>query len=106
MRSKLLFGAILKFISGVLLVGILIFLPAGSFDYFGGWLLMCILFVPMFAAGIVMLIKSPDLLRSRLSAKEKLKEQGTVVKLSGLMFALGFVVAGLGHRFGNIKLDL
>ena len=97
---KLFIEAIAKFILGVVLVGVLIFLPAGTLHYGGGWLLMGILFVPMFAAGLVMLAKNPDLLRSRLDAKEKQKEQRLVVKLSGLMFLAGFVVAGLGVRFG------
>ena len=97
---KLFAEAIAKFILGVVLVGVLIFLPAGTLHYWGGWLLMGILFVPMFAAGLVMLAKNPDLLRSRLDAKEKQKEQQLVVKLSGLMFLAGFVVAGLGVRFG------
>ncbi len=100
MTAKLFFGAILKFILGVLLVGTLIFLPAGTFGFFGGWLLMGILFVPMFVAGIVMMIKNPKLLKSRLNAKEKRKAQDMVVKFSGLMFIAGFVVAGLGVRFG------
>ena len=97
---KLFAEAIAKFILGVVLVGVLIFLPAGTLHYWGGWLLIGILFVPMFAAGLVMLAKNPDLLRSRLDAKEKQKEQQLVVKLSGLMFLAGFVVAGLGVRFG------
>ncbi|MBQ3073276.1 MAG: isoprenylcysteine carboxylmethyltransferase family protein [Ruminococcus sp.] len=100
MTAKLFFGAILKFVLGVLLVGTLIFLPAGTFGFFGGWLLMGILFVPMFVAGIVMMIKNPKLLKSRLNAKEKRKAQDMVVKFSGLMFIAGFVVAGLGVRFG------
>ena len=97
---KLFIEAIAKFILGVVLVGVLIFLPAGTLHYWGGWLLIGILFVPMFAAGLVMLAKNPDLLRSRLDAKEKQKDQQLVVKLSGLMFLAGFVVAGLGVRFG------
>lgn len=100
MTAKLFFGAFLKFIFGVILVGVLIFLPAGTFSFFGGWLLMGILFVPMFFAGIVMMIKNPKLLKSRLDAKEKRKAQDMVVKFSGLMFITGFVVAGLGVRFG------
>ena len=100
MTIKLFVQAILKFLLGVLLVGVLIFLPAGSFSFFGGWLLMGILFIPMFIAGIVMMIKNPDLLKSRLNAKEKQKDQDLVVKLSGLMFLAGFIVAGLGFRFG------
>ena len=100
MSVKLFFEAILKFLLGVILVGALIFLPAGSLCYLGGWLLMGLLFVPMFIAGIVMMIRSPELLARRLNGKENLSEQGTVVKLSGLMFLLGFIVSGLGYRFG------
>lgn len=85
-------------------MGLLIFLPAGSLEYRNGWLLMAVLFLPMFAAGIVMMIKSPELLKKRLNAKEKLREQSTVVKLSGLMFTVGFVIAGLGFRFGRYML--
>ena len=100
MNGKLFISAITKFLLGVILVGVLIFLPAGTLSYFGGWLLMGILFIPMFIAGIVMMIKNPALLESRLKAKETSKEQDLVVKLSGLMFLAGFVVAGLGVRFG------
>ena len=100
MTVKLFVQAILKFLLGVLLVGMLIFLPAGSFSIFGGWLLMGILFIPMFIAGIVMMIKNPDLLKSRLDTKEKQKDQDLVIKLSGIMFSAGFIVAGLGFRFG------
>ncbi len=99
MTIKLFLGAITKFLLGVVLVGLLIFLPAGTYFYFNGWLLMGILFIPMFFAGIVMMFKNPDLLKSRLGAKEKQQEQGLVVKLSGLMFFAGFIVAGLGVRF-------
>lgn len=99
MTMKLFLGAITKFLVGVILVGLMIFLPAGTISYFNGWLFMGILFVPMLFAGIVMMFKNPDLLRSRLDAKEKQKEQSLVVKLSGLMFLAGFTVAGLGVRF-------
>ncbi len=99
MTLKLFISAITKFLLGVALVGLLIFLPAGSLSFFYGWLLMGISFVPMFFAGIVMMFKNPDLLKSRLNAKENRKEQSLVVKLSGLMFVAGFVVAGLGFRF-------
>lgn len=99
MTFKLFVGAILKFIVGVILIGLLIFLPAGTLSFFNGWLFMAILFIPMFSAGIVMMIKNPELLKSRLNAKENSKEQSLVVKLSGLMFLFGFVVAGLGVRF-------
>ncbi len=100
MTVKLFVGAILKFLLGIVLVGVLIFLPAGTLVFFNGWLLMGILFIPMFCAGIVMMFKNPELLKSRLDAKEKQKDQSIVVKLSGLMFLAGFFVAGLGFRFG------
>ena len=106
MTKKLFIEAITKFILGVILIGALIFLPAGTLSFLGGWLLMAILFIPMFCAGIVMMIKSPSLLASRLEAKEKEREQSIVVKLSGLMFIIGFVLAGLDFRFGWIKLPL
>ncbi len=99
MTKKLFFQALIKFISGIVLVGVLVFLPAGTFDYFNGWLFMGVLFVPIFIAGIVMIFKNPELLEKRLNAKEKEDEQSLVVKLSGLMFLAGFVVAGLDFRF-------
>ena len=97
---KLFFQALTNFLLGVVIFGLLIFLPAGSFHYWQGWLLMGILFVPMFIAGLVMMVKNPELLRKRLNAKEEEKEQKTVVKLSGLLFVAAFVVAGLNWRFG------
>lgn len=99
MRGKLFIEAIVKFLLGVVLVGTLLFVPAGSLAYSQGWLFMGILFVPMFVAGIVMLFTNPALLRSRLDAKEKEKKQDAVVKLSGLMFLTGFILAGLNYRF-------
>ena len=104
MNRKLFSQAIVKFLTGFLLVGILLFLPAGSFDYWQGWLLMGILFVPMFAAGLIMMKKNPLLLQKRLNAKEEQTEQKEVVLLSGLMFAAAFVLAGLNHRFAWIVL--
>ena len=86
------------------MIGLLLFLPAGTFDYWNAWLLIGILFVPMFFAGVVMLLKNPELLRKRLHIKETQPEQILVVKLSGLMFVLGFIVAGLNFRFGWILL--
>lgn len=103
MSIKLFFEAIIKIILGILLVGLLIFLPAGTLNYFNGWLLCGILFIPMFIAGIIMMIKSPELLKRRLSAKEKIGEQKIVILLSLLMFICGFVLAGLDFRFGWIK---
>ena len=99
MSLSLFLQAIAKFFGGVVIIGLLIFWPAGTLTFFNGWLLMGILFIPMFLAGIVMMVKNPSLLQKRLQAKEKQKEQDLVVKLSGLMFVAGFIVAGLGHRF-------
>ena len=90
---------------GVLLVGLLIFIPAGTINFFNGWLFMGLLFIPMFIAGIIMMIKSPNLLRSRLDAKEKENEQKMVVGLSGLMFLSGFILAGLNYRFNWLELS-
>ena len=105
MSVKLFFEAIIKFLLGLLLVGLFIFLPAGTFNYLNGWLFMGVLFIPMFIAGIIMMIKNPSLLKSRLDAKEKEKEQSLVVKLSGLMFIAGFVIAGLDFRFKWLVVD-
>jgi protein-S-isoprenylcysteine O-methyltransferase Ste14 len=99
MTAKLFIQAIIKFLAGFILIGLLIFLPAGTFSFFNGWLFMIILFVPMFLAGIVMMFKNPALLKSRLNAKEKEREQNVVIKLSGIMFLMGFIVAGLDFRF-------
>lgn len=104
MKKNLFLEAITKFLLGVVLVGVLIFLPAGTLHFQAGWLFMGILFLPMFLAGLVMLAKNPQLLRSRLTAKETQREQDLVVKLSGLMFIAGFVVAGLDFRFGWLVL--
>jgi protein-S-isoprenylcysteine O-methyltransferase Ste14 len=100
MTAKLFLQAIFKFLLGVVLIGVVIFLPAGTLAFFNGWLLMGILFIPMFVAGLVMMVRNPGLLKSRLKAKETQKEQDLVVKLSGLMFLAGFIVAGLGYRLG------
>lgn len=97
---KLLVEALTKFTCGLLLVGLLIFLPAGTLGYTNGWLFMGLLFLPMLIAGFVMMAKSPDFLRKRLDAKEKQATQKGVLAFSGLMFIAGFVVAGLDFRFG------
>ena len=97
---KLLTEALTKFGCGLLLVGLLIFLPAGTLSYTCGWLLIGLLFAPMLVAGFVMLWKSPEFLKKRLDAKEKQATQKGVVAISGLMFVAGFVVAGLDFRFG------
>lgn len=99
MARELFCQAVLKFVLGLVLVNILIFFPAGTFYYWHAWLFIGILFIPMFFAGIVMMFKNPELLKKRLNAKEQQTEQDLVVKLSGLMFVLGFVIAGLNFRF-------
>ena len=106
MNKKLFISAITKFLLGAVLVGALIFLPAGTLSFFNGWIFMVILFIPMFLAGIVMMFKNPTLLTKRLDAKEKRGEQTLVVKLSGLMFLVGFIVAGLDFRFKWFQLPL
>ena len=100
MGKKLLLSALTKFFLGVIVLGALLFIPAGSFSYWQGWLLMGILFVPMFVAGLILMARNPDLLQKRLNAREKEAEQKTVVALSGFLFIAAFVVAGLNWRFG------
>ena len=97
---KLLFQAILKFALGVLMIGLLLFLPAGTFNYWNAWLLMGLLFMPMFIAGIILWIKNPKLLKKRLNAKEKENEQKQVIGMSSIIFILGFIIAGLDFRYG------
>ena len=99
MRAGLLKDAIIKFVSGIILIGILLFLPAGDIHWKNGWLLMAVLFIPMFFAGIFMYIKAPDLLRSRLKAKETQSDQKDVIRYSGVMFLATFILAGLNYRF-------
>ena len=100
MTYKLFFQALTKFVLGLVLIGLLLFLPAGTFNFWQAWLFIGVLFVPMFFAGIVLMIHQPDLLRKRLDAKEQQQEQKWVVALSGLMFISVFVVAGLSRRLG------
>ena len=102
MDRKLFRTAMVKFFAGLLAVGALVFLPAGSFAYWQGWLLLGVLFVPMFFAGLVMMAKDPALLRRRLNAREEQSEQKKVIALSGGMFLCAFVLAGLNFRFGWI----
>ncbi len=103
--TKELFGkAILRFLLGITLVGALLFLPAGTLHWPAGWLFMGILFVPMFAAGVVLMAKNPALLQKRLDAKEKEDTQKAVLLASGVMFMGGFVLAGLSFRFGWLVL--
>lgn len=99
-KRELLKEAVKKYIAGVILIGVLLFLPAGSISWRNGWILMAVLFVPMFFAGILMYTKAPDLLKSRLKAKETQSEQKSVITYSGSMFFAAFVLAGLNHRFG------
>ena len=102
MDIKLFFQAIIKFILGVLMIGLLLFIPANTINYWNGWLYMALLFIPMFIAGIFMMVKSPDLLRKRLNAKEKENEQKEVILYSGLMFLSGFIIAGLNYKYNWI----
>ena len=104
MNIKLFFQAIIKFILGVLLIGLLLFIPANTINYWNGWLFMGLLFVPMFIAGIVLMIKNPELLRKRLNAKETENEQKQVIVFSGLMFLLGFIIAGLNYKYNWIAI--
>ena len=101
---KLLLQAIIKFLSGLLIVGLLLFVPAGTIMYYNAWLFIELLFIPMFFVGILMFFKNKNLLKSRLNAKEKESDQKVVIILSAIMFITGFVVAGLNYRFGWIQL--
>lgn len=105
MTKKLFFQAIIKFLLGLILFALLLFVPAGTIMFWNGWLLIVVLFVPMFIAGIIMMIKNPALLEKRLNAKEKEQEQKAVVLLSGLMFLAAFIVAGLNFRFSWIVIQ-
>ena len=104
MDMKLFRQALIKFAAGLLLVGAMLFIPAGSVKYWQAWLLICILFIPMFIAGLIMMKTSPELLRKRLNAREEEGEQKEVVLFSGLMFLAAFVLAGFNWRFGWIPL--
>ena len=104
MDIKLFFKAITRYILGLVIVGVLLFIPANTFEYWNAWLFIGILFIPMFIAGIILMIKNPMLLKSRLEVKEKEKEQKQVILYSGLMFISGFVIAGLNYRFSWVIL--
>ena len=106
MSAKLFVQALVKFFSGLILMGLILFLPAGTFKYWQGWILIGILFVPMFVAGLILMKKNPELLKKRLNAKEEEKEQKIVILLSGIMFLAAFIVAGLNFRFGWIVLPM
>jgi len=104
MNIKLFIQAIIKYLLGILIVGGLLFIPAKSFEYWNGWLFMGLLFIPMFIAGIILMIKNPELLKKRLNAKEQENEQKWVLLFSGLMFIFGFIVAGLNYRYKWVEL--
>ena len=104
MTKKLFVQAIAKYFAGVVLLGVLLFLPAGTLRFPNGWLLMALLFIPMFCAGVVMMLRDPALLEKRLNAKEREGEQQDVIWKSGLMFIAAFVVAALNFRFGWLRL--
>lgn len=104
MTKEMFCQAIIKFIVGALTVGVLLFLPAGTFNYWQAWLLIAILFIPMLFVGIIMMLKSPELLQKRLNANEREPEQKQVIVLSGIMFLAAFIVAGLNIRFGWLML--
>ena len=104
MDIKLFLQAIIKYTFGLLIIGALLFIPANSFEYWNGWLFMGLLFIPMFLAGIILMIKNPELLRKRLNAKEKESEQKQIVLFSGLMFLSGFIIAGLNYRYKWIEI--
>ena len=104
MKTKLFFQAFVKFFAGLIIISALLFISAGTLAYWQAWLFIAILFIPMFVAGIVMMIKNPSLLRKRLNAKEEQSEQKTVIALSGIMFLAAFITSGLNFRFGWIVL--
>ncbi len=106
MRGKLIMNALIKYIVGLIMVGLILFLPAGTFEYWNGWLFIGLLFIPMFFLGVILLWKAPALLEKRLSTKEKEGTQQKVVALSGLLFLIGFVAAGLDFRFGWTKVPV
>ncbi|MBO6128834.1 MAG: isoprenylcysteine carboxylmethyltransferase family protein [Pseudobutyrivibrio sp.] len=103
-KNNLLQSALIKFFAGVILVGLLLFIPAGSFAFLQAWLLMGVLFIPMFVAGLILMKINPALLRKRLNAKEEQMEQKEVVLLSGVMFFASFILAGLNFRFSWLVL--
>ena len=104
MNIKLFISAIIKYLLGVILVSGLIFIPAYSLNYTNAWIFIGLLFIPMFIAGIILMIFNPKLLKERLDAKEKETEQKTVIILSGIMFISGFVIAGLNYRYSWIHM--
>ena len=106
MDKQLLMDGVKKFLAGIFLIGLLLFVPAGTIHYYNGWLFCGVLFIPVLIMGVVLYLKAPDLLRKRLQEKEEQSEQRSVVALSGLMFLAGFILAGLDFRFGWTKLPM
>ena len=104
MTFKLFIQGLIKFIIGIILVGLLIFIPAGSINFTKGWLFMGLLFIPMFILGIILMIFNPKLLERRLNAKEKENDQKIVLLLSGIVFILGFIICGLNYRFNWFRM--
>lgn len=99
MNIKLFLEAIIKFVLGILVMGLLIFIPANTINYWNGWVLIAVMFVPMFVAGTVMMLSAPELLKKRLNLKETEKEQKKVIAYSGAMFIIGFILAGLNFKY-------
>ena len=106
MDKQLLMDGVKKFLAGIIMIGLLLFVPAGTIHYYNGWLFCGVLFIPVLIMGVVLYLKAPELLRKRLREKEEQAEQKTVVALSGLMFLAGFVLAGLDYRFGWTQLPM
>ena len=104
-KSKLLIQTLVKFILGIVLIGILLFLPAGTLEYKNAWLLMGLLFIPMFFVGVVLFIKNPELLEKRIKNKEKEDIQKRVIDISIILFLVGFIISGLDFRFGWSNLN-
>jgi len=96
---KLWQNALIKYMSGLVMMGLLLFIPAGTLAFGGGWRFIALLFVPMLILGITLLIKAPGLLAKRLSAKEKQTAQKGIVAAAGMIFVLAFVLAGLDFRY-------
>lgn len=104
MDIRLLSPALIKFFSGLTIVGLLLFVPAGSLDYSNAWLFLALLFIPMFIVGTITFVKSPELLKRRLNVKEEENKQKMVILISGMIFLLSFIIAGLNFRFGWSRL--
>lgn len=106
MKIKLLIQACVKFVLGLVFIGILLFLPAGTFEYWNAWLFIALLFIPMFLVGIILWIKNPQLLEKRLKNKEKENTQKTVINVSVIVFTIGFIISGLDFRYGWSQISI